>query len=144
MFRTVVVGTDGSPRAQRAIKEAIDVCKSQGARLHIVACFGEHERHWESIQSSRDVAVVGLRDVAEQVLIREGRKAQEEGVESVDWGAREGDPAEAILDAAEAEDADVIVVGNKGMTGRKRFLLGSVPDKVAHHATCTVMIVNTD
>jgi nucleotide-binding universal stress UspA family protein len=143
MFRTVVAGTDGSARAARAVQEAIDVCKSQGARLHLVAAFGETERHWESIQTSREVANVDLRGVAESVLAREARKAEEQGI-TVDWGAREGTAAEAILDAAAAEKADVIVIGNKGMTGRKRFLLGGVPEKVSRHASCSVMIVNTD
>ena len=57
--------------------------------------------------------------------------------------AREGDPADAILDVAEELGADLIVVGNKGMTGAKRFLLGSVPNQVSHHAPCAVMIVRT-
>ena len=57
--------------------------------------------------------------------------------------AREGDPADAILDVAEEEKADLIVVGNKGMTGAKRFLLGSVPNKISHHAPCSVLIVRT-
>ena len=54
-----------------------------------------------------------------------------------------GRPADAILDVAEEKDADLIVVGNKGMTGAKRFLLGSVPNKVSHHAPCSVMIIRT-
>ena len=57
--------------------------------------------------------------------------------------AREGDPADAILDVAEEAKADVIVVGNKGMTGARRFLLGSVPNKISHHAPCSVYIVRT-
>ena len=56
---------------------------------------------------------------------------------------REGDPADAILDVAEERGADLIVVGNKGMTGAKRFLLGSVPNKVSHHAPCSVLIIRT-
>ena len=57
--------------------------------------------------------------------------------------ARQGDPADAILDVAEETRADLIVVGNKGMTGAKRFLLGSVPNKVSHHAPCSVLIIRT-
>ncbi len=57
--------------------------------------------------------------------------------------AREGDPADAILNVAEEANADLIVVGNKGMTGARRFLLGSVPNKVSHHAPCSVIIVRT-
>jgi nucleotide-binding universal stress UspA family protein len=143
MFRTVVAGTDGSPRAAKVLQEAIDLCKSQDARLFLVAAFGEHERHWESIPSSREVANVDLRAVAESVLMRAARTAEEQGLE-VGWEAREGSAAEAIIDTAVSEKADAIVIGNKGMTGRGRFLLGSVPDKIAHHAPCSVIIVNTD
>ena len=64
------------------------------------------------------------------------------GVE-VETMPREGDPADAILDVAEEKGADLIVVGNKGMTGAKRFLLGSVPNKISHHAPCSVMIIRT-
>jgi nucleotide-binding universal stress UspA family protein len=56
---------------------------------------------------------------------------------------RQGDPADAILDVAEDRKADLIVVGKKGMTGAKRFLLGSVPNKVSHHASCSVLIIHT-
>ena len=66
--------------------------------------------------------------------------AQEAGVE-VQTHAREGDPADAILDVAEETKADLVVVGNKGMTGARRFLLGSVPNKISHHAPCGVFIV---
>jgi nucleotide-binding universal stress UspA family protein len=68
--------------------------------------------------------------------------AREAGVE-VDTHAREGDPADAILSVAEEQKADIVIVGNKGMTGAKRFLLGSVPNKVSHHAPCSVLIVKT-
>ena len=66
---------------------------------------------------------------------------REAGVD-VETFAREGDPADAILDVAEERNADLIVVGNKGMTGARRFLLGSVPNKVSHHAPCSVLIIS--
>ena len=65
------------------------------------------------------------------------------GVSQVETFARQGDAADAILDVAEEQRADLIVVGNRGMTGAKRFLLGSVPNKVSHHAPCSVLIVRT-
>ncbi len=65
------------------------------------------------------------------------------GVAEVETFARQGDAADAILDVAEEQRTDLIVVGNKGMTGAKRFLLGSVPNKVSHHAPCSVLIVRT-
>ena len=55
----------------------------------------------------------------------------------------QGDPSDAILTTAEKIDADLVVVGNKGMTGKKRFILGSVPNNISHHAPCSVMIIHT-
>jgi nucleotide-binding universal stress UspA family protein len=77
-----------------------------------------------------------------QTLEEAATRLREAGLD-VEIHAREGDPADAILDVAEEERADLIVVGNKGMTGAKRFLLGSVPNKVSHHAPCSVMIIRT-
>jgi nucleotide-binding universal stress UspA family protein len=143
MFTTIVAGTDGSARADRAVQEAVDIARSQGARLHLVAAISEHERHWEDLQSTARVDSVDMREVAEQVLAREAARAEQAGVQT-DFSAREGDPAEAILEAAEDVGADLIVLGNKGMTGAMRFVLGSVPNKVSHHAHCSVLVVRTD
>lgn len=143
MFRTIVVGTDGSSRAKKAVQEAVDLAKCEGARIHLVAAFSDKERHWESFETSAKIQVIDLRSVAEGVLLREARDIEAQGVK-VDWEAREGDPAEMILEAASDEQADLIVVGNKGMTGARRFVMGGVPNKVSHHAQCSVMVVRTD
>lgn len=143
MFASVLVGTDGSPRAERAVQEAIDLAKGQGASLFLVAAFPGGEAHWEPIQSSARVTKGDLRAVAEQVLMRSARHAEEQGVE-VEFEARAGHPADVILDVATERDVDLIVIGNKGMAGAKRYLLGGVPNKVSHHAPCSVMIVRTD
>jgi nucleotide-binding universal stress UspA family protein len=71
------------------------------------------------------------------------RQARDAGITDVETFARQGDAADAILDVAEEQRSDLIVVGNRGMTGAKRFLLGSVPNKVSHHAPCSVLIVRT-
>ena len=143
MFRKLVVGTDGSARAERAVQEAIDLAKATGAQLHLVAVFGEGERHWENIESSAKVDSKDLRQVAESVLARSAAKAREQGVEA-EYTAREGDPADAILAVASEQGADLVVVGNKGMTGAGRFLQGSVPNKITHHADCSVLVIRTD
>jgi nucleotide-binding universal stress UspA family protein len=75
-------------------------------------------------------------------LAEAAQEVEQAGV-TVRTFARQGEPADAILDVAEEEGADLIVVGNKGMTGAKRFLLGSVPNKVSHHAPCSVLIIRT-
>lgn len=142
MFRSVLVGTDGSERAERAVKAAVAVAKGMEARLVLVAAYREGESR-ETIQSGATAIAGNLRDVADQVLTRSARHAEAEGVE-VDFESRPGHPADVILDIASERGVDLIVVGNKGMTGARRYLLGGVPDKITHHAPCSVMIVRTD
>ena len=142
MFDLVLVGTDGSDRAEVAVKEAVVVAKGVGARLLLVAAFRESDAA-EKIQSGATSLGGSLRDAAEQMLARSARHAEEAGVE-VEWEARPGHPADVILDIAQERGAWLIVVGNKGMTGARRYLLGGVADKLSHHAPCNVMIVRTD
>ena len=85
---------------------------------------------------------INPREDVEATLEAAGERARKSGVQAATY-ARQGDPADAVLDVAEEQKADLIVVGNKGMTGAKRFLLGSVPNKVSHHAPCSVMIIRT-
>ncbi|HEU0023208.1 MAG TPA: universal stress protein [Thermoleophilaceae bacterium] len=143
MFGSVLAGTDGSPRAERAVEQAVDLANAQGASLVLVTAFPERETHWEPIQGSARVGRGDLRAVAEQVLMRAARHAEEQGVD-VEFEARAGDPADVILDVATEREVDLIVIGNKGMAGAKRYLLGGVPNKISHHAPCSVMIVHTD
>jgi nucleotide-binding universal stress UspA family protein len=77
------------------------------------------------------------------LLERAREDARTAGLSDVETYARQGDAADAILDVAEERRTDLIVIGNKGMTGAKRFLLGSVPNKISHHAPCSVLIVRT-
>ena len=146
MFERIVVGTDGSETASEAVRRAIELAKMSGGKLAIVAAF-------EPVSSTRvreekgdvpgDVSyAVGPREDVNVTLDAAIGMAKQEGVEAEPY-PRQGDPADAILDVAEESNADLIVVGNKGMTGAKRFLLGSVPNKVSHHAPCGVYIVRT-
>jgi nucleotide-binding universal stress UspA family protein len=97
----------------------------------------------ESGEIPGDVAyAVGPKEDVNVVLEAAAGPAKEAGVE-VSTHAREGEAADAILDLAEELKASVIVVGNKGMTGVTRFLLGSVPNKISHHAPCSVYIART-
>jgi nucleotide-binding universal stress UspA family protein len=140
---SVLVGTDGSERAEKAVREAVDLAKALEGRLLIVAAFQPRERHRETVPSGSAVTSVDLRKVAEQVLMRAARRAEEQGVE-VEFEAHPGDPADVLLDVAIARDIDLIVVGNKGMTGARRFVMGGVPNKLSHHAPCSLLIVRTD
>ena len=85
---------------------------------------------------------VNAREEIDATLAEAAEVARRGGVAARTY-ARQGDPADAILDVAEERGADLIVVGNKGMTGARRFLLGSVPNRVSHHAPCAVMIIRT-
>jgi nucleotide-binding universal stress UspA family protein len=146
MFGSIVVGTDGSETAGEAVKQATDLAKAVGARIHVVSAFepvGNQRLREERTQVPDDMQwMVNAREDVDATLRNAGEAIGEAGVQ-VDTYARQGDPADAILDVAEEQNADLIIVGNKGMTGAKRFLLGSVPNKVSHHAPCSVLIIRT-
>ena len=146
MFQSIVVGTDGSQTAGEAVREAVELAKGVGARIDLVSAYepvaGQRLRE-EARQAPEDLQwIVNPREDVEATLRDAAERVEGAGVE-VSTYAREGDPADAILDVAEERGADLIVVGNKGMTGAKRFLLGSVPNKVSHHAPCSVLIIRT-
>jgi nucleotide-binding universal stress UspA family protein len=146
VFQVIVVGTDDSDTAAEAVRQAAELAKVHSARLHIVTAYQPvltatteaarrelpEELQWMVSPGERADAL--LRDAVARL--------RDSGVE-VEPHSRTGDPANAIIDVAEEQGADLIVVGNKGMSGVARFLLGSVPSKVAHHAPCDVLIVRT-
>ena len=146
MFRSIVVGTDGSETAAKAVDAAVGLARLTGAKLEIVSAYepvGFRVLREEVRQAPPDVHwVVNRRADVDAMLEQAWRQAGDAGV-AAQTSAREGDPADAILDVAEELGADLIVVGNKGMTGARRYLLGSVPNNVSHHAPCSVIIVRT-
>ena len=146
MFERIVVGTDGSETAGEAVRHATELGQAVGAKLDIVSAYDpvrEGRLRGERLDAPGDVEhAVNPREDVNVTLDGAAAPAKQAGLE-VQTHAREGDPADAIIDVAEEVGADVIVVGNKGMTGASRFLLGSVPNKVSHHAPCSVLIVRT-
>jgi nucleotide-binding universal stress UspA family protein len=146
MFGTIVVGTDGSETAAKAVSEATELARALGASIELVCAYEpvpSQRLRSESREVPSDVQwMVTPREDADATLREASEAIQEAGVPVISY-AREGDPADAILDVAEERGADLIVVGNKGMTGAKRFLLGSVPNRVSHHAPCSVLIIRT-
>jgi nucleotide-binding universal stress UspA family protein len=147
MFGSIVVGTDGSETAGTAVDEAVALAKALGAKLEIVSAYepvAADRLREERNQVPGDLQwMVNPREDVDGTLNAAAEKAAAAGVAVVATHARQGDPADAILDVAEEQGSDLIVVGNKGMKGAKRFLLGSVPNKVSHHAPCSVLIVRT-
>jgi nucleotide-binding universal stress UspA family protein len=146
LFGSLVVGTDGSETAGEAVRQTAELAKRLDATVHIVSAYEpvpEGRLREERQQVPEDLQwMVNPREDVNATLKSAAQVLEGVGVK-VDTHAREGDPADAILDVAEEQGADLIVVGNKGMTGAKRFLLGSVPNKVSHHAPCSVMIIRT-
>jgi len=146
MFQSIVVGTDGSDTATQAVRQAIDLARSVDATLELVSAYEPvpaKRLREERLEAPEDLQwAINPREDVDTTLEAAAALAREAGVE-VNVYARQGDPADAILDVAEEREADLIVVGNKGMTGAKRFLLGSVPNKVSHHAPCSVLIIRT-
>ena len=146
MFGTIVVGTDGSETAKEAVRQATELANSVGASIDLVSAYepvSSARLREEQQQVPKDLEwMVNPREDVDATLREAAEVATEAGVPNESY-ARQGDPADAILDVAEERGADLIVVGNKGMTGAKRFLLGSVPNKVSHHAPCSVLIIRT-
>jgi nucleotide-binding universal stress UspA family protein len=129
MFETIVVGTDGSERAARAVEQAAQLAEACGATLHVVHAY----------QGTQPGVVHQGREIVDQVTAGLGTR----GIQ-VRGHAVQGHPADALLNFAYDASADVIVIGNRGMTGTKARILGSVPNSIAHDASCAVLIVTTD
>jgi nucleotide-binding universal stress UspA family protein len=120
VYGTILVGTDGSATAALAVDRAVDVAKATGSKLTILS--------------------VGRAEEAAKVVEAEAARHAGAGVE-IETATAEGDAASVLIDRA--GDYGLLVVGNKGMTGASRFLLGSVPNKVSHHAPGALLIVRT-
>jgi len=146
VFRSIVVGTDGSETAHRAVEAAVELARLTGATLELVSAYepvSNQRLRREARQVPPDLQwMVNPREDVDATLAAAAERVRGAGV-TAEVYAREGDPADAILDVAEELGSELIVIGNKGMTGAKRFLLGSVPNKVSHHAPCAVMIIRT-
>jgi nucleotide-binding universal stress UspA family protein len=146
MFKSIVVGTDGSDTATEAVRQAIELAHAVGAKVELVSAYEpvpESRLRSERRDAPEDVQwSINPKEDVEATLGSAADIARAKGV-TVETFSRRGDPADAILDVAEESEADLIIVGNKGMTGAKRFLLGSVPNKVSHHAPCSVLIIRT-
>ena len=144
MFGSIVGRHGRLGHREEAVRQAIDLAKQVGSvaghrvRVRAVSVTGcarssvRHPRTSSGQSTARRTSTTRWK----------AARTRRAGVE-VETFARQGDPADAILDVAEERGSDLIVVGNKGMTGAKRFLLGSVPNKVSHHAPCSVLIIRT-
>ena len=133
----VMVGTDRSETAERAVRWAAAFADAYSAELHVVqVVIPLHPADTEHGTAE----VTRARAAADELQTYATTIAGAHGFAHV---VIDDDPALAIVHATEEHDIDVLVVGNAGMAGRKEFLLGNVPNRISHNARCTVIIVNT-
>jgi nucleotide-binding universal stress UspA family protein len=148
MFKSIVAGTDGSATAAMAVQQAAELAKIHGAWLHLVNAYRPVTADVLAPAIAGEALVMAAGAfpdpaiAAKELLEQATSRLSADGV-VVQQHALPGPAAAAILKVAEDQQADLIVVGSRGMTGGRR-LLGSVPNSVTHHAPCSVLVVNTD
>jgi nucleotide-binding universal stress UspA family protein len=142
-MNAIVVGTDGSKNAEAAIRRATEIAKGTGATVHLVTAYSGTGSYTEPITASAKGDPISLLGVAESVLARAEREVEAQGV-AVETEARGGDPAQVILEVAESLNADLVIVGARGLNAFQRFLLGSVSAKLSQHVPCDLMIVRDE
>lgn len=123
MYTRILVGTDGSATASKAVARAVEVAATTGARLTIMTA-GRGERS--------------------QRVVDEAAAAHSGSGVPIDTAVVDDEPVAALVDTATDGGYDLVVVGNKGMTGMSRFFkLGAVPNKLSHHLPTSLLIVRT-
>lgn len=145
-YKRILVGTDGSPPSLKSVREAARLAKAFGAELLVACAYGALDQG--TVERWREEAPDEMSwrftpsTIADEAIVKGESAAVAEGVTPRMLTER-GEAADVLIKVAEREDADLIVVGNRGMTGPTRFLLGSVPNKVSHNAPCDVLIIKT-
>lgn len=139
MYDSVLVGSDDSQTARQAVEAATRMAEIAGGKLHIVTAYDPKTVRKDYLPRDLQLSTTHPADL---LLADLATKARQRGLDVVVHAAT-GDPAEAIVRVAEREKVDLIVIGNKGMKGKRR-ILGSVPNSVAHAAPCSVLIIDTE
>ena len=132
---SIVVGTDGTDTAERAVDRAGAMARAFGSTVQVLSAYSDEGT--PLVGAGRQ----GDRTHAEQHVDRARERLAQQGVES-ETHVTNQEPGRALVALAKEQGAELIVVGNRGMTGAKR-VLGSVPNYVSHHAACDVLIVGT-
>ncbi len=141
-MRRIIVATDGSPGANRAIDTAVTMARAIGCELVILTIGGNVTgAELRRLASAEGDLTEALKSAADLILSRGRERARRGGVSAVRIVSGWGDPAEAIIDVVKREKADILVVGRRGQNRLSRLLLGSVSQKLASLAPCKVVIV---
>jgi nucleotide-binding universal stress UspA family protein len=141
MRESIVVGTDGSETAMRAVTETVRLARALDAEVHIVSAYDPRPSALSALSGEFVMPAEGNGDAVEAMLAATAAAVRSEDV-PVQTHLAGGNPADALVEVAAAVGASLIVVGNQGMHGAKR-VLGSVPNTVSHKARCNVLIVST-
>jgi nucleotide-binding universal stress UspA family protein len=140
MISTIAVGTDGSETASKAIDMAVEIARPLDARVVLISVYGDRPAAGSSGKfDERDFSWSPAAQLREILARTERRLQLDEGIDCVTRTGK-GNPAKTLVEIAEKCDADLLVIGNKGM-GRR--VLGSVPNSVTHNAPCSVLVVKT-
>ncbi|MDQ2725257.1 MAG: universal stress protein [Actinomycetota bacterium] len=148
MYETILVGTDGSETAMLAVDRAADLAAKFGSRLVMVSAF--HPAPETRVEAERRGAPADIvwaingKEEVDKTLAEGKHRAEGRGAGDIVTMAVEGSASDVLLDISEKVEASVIVVGSVGLTGAKRFLMGSVPSRVTHYADVDVLVVRTD
>ena len=147
MYKAILVGVDGSTTANEALKRAARLAGTTGAELHVVCAYqnaslGALSPGGADLGAGSESILASLKQAAEELLGDAVKGLSADDVK-VQTHAFEGEATDVLIDSAESLGCDLIVVGSRGMRGGKRFLLGSVPNSVAHHANRDVLIIHT-
>jgi nucleotide-binding universal stress UspA family protein len=147
-YTTIVVGTDGSDSSLRAVARAGALAGATGATLVIACAYLPADSDDRETARAQDALgedayqIVGSHP-AEDTVRTAQEKAGQAGATNVKTVAVEGSPVEALLDVVRRENADLLVVGNRGLAGIKGRLLGSVPADATRRSSCDVLVVHT-
>jgi nucleotide-binding universal stress UspA family protein len=146
-YSTIVVGTDGSEYALKAVEQAAEIAAALSARLIVVCAYHPLTAKEQSILAAAvgptSMYQVAGTDAAEEALAAARQRAVDTGASDVRATMVKGDPGQALLTVAKDQAADLIVVGNRGINTLSGRLLGSVPSDVSQRAPCDVLIVHT-
>lgn len=144
LAKKILVGTDGSNTAAIAVNRAAGIAAALGAELCIVSAFSGHTPGKLGEGLGSDAVWHATAETAAKDHVNSAvETAKGLGVSNVSGDTMAGDPAEVLIQQAEKLGVDLLVVGSKGMQTSTRFLLGSVPNNVSHHAPCDLLIVHT-
>ncbi|MDS0292820.1 universal stress protein [Halogeometricum luteum] len=141
MYDRILVPTDGSHATERAVENAVDLAKQYGATIH--ALYVVDSGTYASLEAGTDIVVESLETEGKEAVEHVVQTAERAGVETT-TSVESGSAYETILDYAEANDCDLIVMGTHGRSGLDRYLLGSVTEKVVRRSDVPVLTVRAD